>query len=815
MAKTQDLTLKDKVLINKANRKLGIEWTTNQYTGIQNTNSWLILTWNINPNTWTRKETLFNNPNISTDTSNIIKSTAEQVKQDIPESEFIIWTPTTNITPALTQAEKTAQTAKDYWLEIWDISTYWLVEEFKKRQQEDKTSFEKQLELQAKLREQQSKIESEKLMRAEAWAQSALVPWREWLIAQANIMAASWVTEWVKRAYEMQETQKQQYNLWIQQKQTELQRAQQDWKTSLAKSIQMEMDQLAVSKQNAENAKLKLQSDAEKEITSQVLWMLTWNETSEELYKTAQKFWINPNLLELQAKQKKTENLTEKAKQEFDNRNKAFDNLEKFASQWIEITPDFAKSLFQDTWVTDYGNITLMANSISKLKWEEKQLGIDKLNAEIEKIKADKDKKDTLAQTTEAKNFEYYAELNKKDPAMAQKFAEMAWIDTTQYQWWAPEVVAKTSQIQEWQTYNPSWVVDEFTWECARFVNDVLWTPKMFWSSLWDKTKHINSQVPAVWSVFISNQNRTDNEIWHVWIVEWIEKDENWNTILSIVQSNIKKWPDWRWIVTREKVTPKSAWIIWYYNPSSTTLTDVDISKFNDPKLDPNKLKSNQKTKYDQYITEKNKVMSNPDATVEEILKYSKWWKDLTDTPINQLSKYNNAISSMQEIKDLFDKQKTWPVLWALKWLNPYDVNAQALESAINAAIPNLARWVYWEVWVLTDNDINLYKKTLPNIRSTEWVANAVLALTLRKISNWYKWILQTQAWAWRDVSWFIWAYRSIENQIKSIEDKLPKEWEITPDMTDEEILQSLANKWSNITKDSSDDDILKYLINP
>ena len=620
--------------------------------------------------------------------------------------------------------------------------------------------------------------------RATLWTQRSQLEWawKRTMDTLTRSLALRWWLRWTWWANQMAEVQNLvNEKIWV-------------LESNMLTAYQLQDERIKSANANRVAEIDKHLEDIAKKSTDEILSMLTWHETADELKIISNQFKVDPVKLALKTRQLKETKLTDTQKQQSIDRDKAFDNLLNFAQQWVDITPDFAKSLFTWTWVADYWNMALMANGISKLKWEEKQLWVDKLKAEIEKVKAEVLKKDTLAQTTEAKNFEYYAELYKKDPVMAQSFADMAGIDTTQYQWWQgnPEVIAKVQDIPNWQVYNykPN---DPFSGECWRFVNDILWKPWLFWNTIESKTNKINSQTPEIWSIAIWWDNLWDNG--HVSIVTWINQDWTINVKESGYNRSPMLWWKRMWLVwERKNIDPKYTKVLWYYNPSETSLTDVDISKFNDSKLDQNKLKWNQKSKYSIYINEKNKVMSNPDVTVDEILKYSKWWKDLTDTPITQLSKYNNAISSMQEIKDLFDKQATWPVIWRLKGLNPYDINAQALEAAINAAIPNLARWVYGEVWVLTDQDVALYKKTLPNIASTSEVSNAVLALTLRKISNWYKWILQAQAWAGRDVSWFIWAYRSLEKQIKTIEDKLPKEWGTDP-----------LNLWITIKKPKSD----------
>ncbi|GAG60013.1 unnamed protein product [marine sediment metagenome] len=66
---------------------------------------------------------------------------------------------------------------------------------------------------------------------------------------------------------------------------------------------------------------------------------------------------------------------------------------------------------------------------------------------------------------------------------------------------------------------------------------------------------------------------------------------------------------------------------------------------------------------------------------------------------------------------------------------NPYDGRAAKIQQEITALVPQLARGVFGEVGVLTDQDIERYKKTIPNF-STATGAKKVLMMGLSKIVN-------------------------------------------------------------------------------
>ena len=112
-------------------------------------------------------------------------------------------------------------------------------------------------------------------------------------------------------------------------------------------------------------------------------------------------------------------------------------------------------------------------------------------------------------------------------------------------------------------------------------------------------------------------------------------------------------------------------------------------------------------------------------------------------------------------------------------------------QAGIQAAPGELgALVVYGEVGVLTDNDIRQYAKTIPNLKQTNDVNNAVLALTLDTIAGGYKRQLQTLAAAGKDVSGFAGLYESIKAQADSIKSSIPG---FNTDISQEDELEALS----------------------
>jgi hypothetical protein len=76
------------------------------------------------------------------------------------------------------------------------------------------------------------------------------------------------------------------------------------------------------------------------------------------------------------------------------------------------------------------------------------------------------------------------------------------------------------------------------------------------------------------------------------------------------------------------------------------------------------------------------------------------------------------------------------PIMGILRSANPYDVVAQRIEALVNGLVPTVARSIFGEVGVLTDQDIAHYKKILPNMRTQPELANLLIADLRRKLDT-------------------------------------------------------------------------------
>ena len=164
--------------------------------------------------------------------------------------------------------------------------------------------------------------------------------------------------------------------------------------------------------------------------------------------------------------------------------------------------------------------------------------------------------------------------------------------------------------------------------------------------------------------------------------------------------------------------------------------------------------------------------VSKSDPFVELLLN-SAGGKRLTDTSVQKLDKAFGVLDQLGVLQNNIKNMATGPLVGAFRAANPWDTNAQVIKAQLNAIVPNLARGVYGEVGVLTDNDIKQYAKTLPTLTSTEDIRNAVLAITVDMVGKSLKRTLEVNAANKADVSGYVDLYKSILSQRDALFDSI------------------------------------------
>lgn len=149
--------------------------------------------------------------------------------------------------------------------------------------------------------------------------------------------------------------------------------------------------------------------------------------------------------------------------------------------------------------------------------------------------------------------------------------------------------------------------------------------------------------------------------------------------------------------------------------------------------------------------------------------------KEPSDTFLQSMEKTLSVVSQLGALQDSIATANTGPIVGAFRNANPWDTQAQTIKAQLNAIVPNLARGVYGEVGVLTDNDIKQYAKTIPTLTSTEDIRNAILYITLDQIRKNVEIKIKNQASGQRDMSGYADVYENLNTEVSNILSTLPQ----------------------------------------
>lgn len=163
----------------------------------------------------------------------------------------------------------------------------------------------------------------------------------------------------------------------------------------------------------------------------------------------------------------------------------------------------------------------------------------------------------------------------------------------------------------------------------------------------------------------------------------------------------------------------------------------------------------------------------DPDFTLKMIRGSANNKRVPTEGELNPIIKAQRALGQLGSITANIQAQDTGPIIGLLRSYNPYDANAQQIKAQLQALIPTLARGVYGEVGVLTDQDINNYAKTVPNLRSTSDVNKLVLAMTIDGIKGSVESQLQNLAAGNRNVANFEPIYTGLKAKSDALRSEL------------------------------------------
>jgi hypothetical protein len=144
----------------------------------------------------------------------------------------------------------------------------------------------------------------------------------------------------------------------------------------------------------------------------------------------------------------------------------------------------------------------------------------------------------------------------------------------------------------------------------------------------------------------------------------------------------------------------------------------------------------------------------------------------------------NTTLDSIEEkLKSV--GSSTGPVVGYARGMNPYDVVAQSVENMVNSLVPGLARGVFGEVGVLTDKDVERYKKLIPNMRTDPAVAKQIMQDLRTKLKGTKK----ANLGIWEKAGYNVGGFQETQNKEKNELDSLIRDIDSAKDKNSPDVI--------------------------
>lgn len=183
-------------------------------------------------------------------------------------------------------------------------------------------------------------------------------------------------------------------------------------------------------------------------------------------------------------------------------------------------------------------------------------------------------------------------------------------------------------------------------------------------------------------------------------------------------------------------------------------------------------------TQIDQLTNQLSFTSTGIDPATESIIASSSQYGDqrLTDSQLEKIQQSTNALGSLESLQTLLGQGEdgislTGPITGRVRTLILQlggDADAAAIKATIQGLVPTVARGIFGEVGVLTDTDIENYKKTLPNLNSTDEQNRLVTLIMYDVLSRSLKNTLVTNAQNQVNVSGFLPTYQDVMTRIET-----------------------------------------------
>jgi len=313
------------------------------------------------------------------------------------------------------------------------------------------------------------------------------------------------------------------------------------------------------------------------------------------------------------------------------------------------------------------------------------------------------------------------------------------------------------------------------TWWCWTVCNDYLsslwlWTP--YDNSKASKLNTINSETPTIWSVAVWNSTWTElwNKHWHVAIVTWID---NTNWTIEVLESNESTWLQYHTYPMKN--------VTWYYNPAIDLAKQYSATQQENRDTDAYRMAQAILNGTWRMPAKNSKEYTAISIALDNLVQdkrgtwYPEWMELINYSIINDdplatataesiASTMSSLYSTDTLMKTLEDNNyKVWPIINKFAKLNPRDADYASIKASINQMASNIARW-FWEKWVLTDQDIERYMKTIPNEKMWKNAREVVWTLLKAKLYSSLIYTLEAQAKNKKDVSMYASDYQDAVN---------------------------------------------------
>lgn len=247
------------------------------------------------------------------------------------------------------------------------------------------------------------------------------------------------------------------------------------------------------------------------------------------------------------------------------------------------------------------------------------------------------------------------------------------------------------------------------------------------------------------------------------------------------------------------------------FNPEDTATTIMDPTS--NMRLGDLPTKDNQRGRTEKILVKKRKEAIEK-GDVVGLMQASAGGDKPEEKFRTTMEKAATVVGQIDSLQQLFQNDASLstkfdvslePIENIWRSINPFDTKAKGIQAQITSIIPNLARGIFGEVGVLTDNDIRLYSKTIPNLGSTAAVRKLVLGITMRAIRDGIKGKIKIAAGSGIDVSGLTNVYSQLDSRMSGMlkesglaEDEKGNLVEIVPSQNenvDQDIINSIADQ--------------------